>query len=586
MSSLRQRLAHDKFRYVAILAAIVLMIPALFHGLEVDDRLQRSGALGGGKLYFLGRKPTDLYTFIDGNPENTRWLMDLGIATWWTDPQAKISFFRPISSLLLWGDHHLLQVPFLLHLHSLLWYLGTIVVAFALYRRFLPEKWIAGLAGFMFAVDHTHGLPTGWIAQRNTLTTGFFGLLTLYFHDRARRDPDRARDTIFASICLGLALFSAEAALGILPYLLVHALIFDRSRWFRTLLPYAPPLVLWAIVYKVGGFGAHGSGLYVDPGDAPITFLRNVLLHWPLLAATELGMPGADFYPFLPVYVKASMTAFALGVIGCFLLAIRPLLRLDSTTRFFVFSSLLAILPSCATMPSSRLTFLASFGILGAFAQLIAAWRDRADWFPSRGLARLYTMPVVFWCALGHVFLSPLAFVFASHQMTIFEQIVSRLADGLPDDPKVEKQRVVIVNAPEPVFAAYIMVVRNDEHRPAPEKMLSMTSGARPVTLQRTGPATVVLSSPIGLVQPMTDLLTRDDRPFPVGYRVDLSDLSIEVTRVSDDGWPLEAKFTFHQPLENEAYRWMQWKNQTLAPLDVPKIGETISFPAQIIQMF
>jgi hypothetical protein len=269
-----------------------------------------------------------------------------------------------------------------------------------------------------------------------------------------------------------------------------------------------------------------------------------------------------------------------------FFAAIRPLFRTDPTTRFFILGGSLALLPSCATIPSSRLTFLASFGLLGALAQLVAAWRDDASWFPRTGFARWRSMPVVLWCGLGHLFLSPFAFFFSMHQMTIFENIVGRLAKGVPDDSKLESQRLIVVNPPEPVFVSYVMIMRNDDGRPAPNKMFSLSSGVRAMNLTRTGESTVVLSSAQGLVQPTTDLLTREDRPFVTGYRVDLSDISIEVTRINAEGWPTEAKFTFAKSLENDAYRWMQWKDQTLAPLSLPQIGETISFPSQIIQLF
>lgn len=586
MSKIRAFLAQNKLRWYLLLLGLVLTLPALFHGFEVDDRLQRTGATGKGTLYFLGRTPTDLYTFVDGNPDNTQQLIDLGIATWWTDINAKISFFRPITSLLLWTDHHLLKVPFLLHLHSALWYLGCIAAAFALYRRFIAEKWIAGLASFMFAVDHTHGLPAAWIAQRNTLTTGLFGLLTLYFHDRARRDQGRTREAFFAAICLGLALFSAEAALCILPYLIVHAWTFDRHRFLRALLPFAPPFLLWFVAYKVGGFGSHGSGLYVDPADSPLAYLDNVLHHWPILAATEFGLPGGDFYAFLPPSAKAVLIAIALSVVVLFVFAMRPLLRENPTTRFLLLSGLLALIPPCATIPAGRLTFLASFGLLGVLAQFVAGWLERADWFPKRGISRILSFPIVFWTGFGHILLSPFFFVFSLHQMTIFESVLNRLTAGLPNDEQITQQRAVIVNAPEPVFAAYIMVIRQDSGGASPAKMLSMTNGARACEMKRTGPSTVVLSSSIGLVQPMTDLLTRANEPFTPGYKVELSDVNIEVTKLNAEGWPLEAQFTFHHPLEHEGYRFMQWKNQTLAPLDLPQIGETISFPAQVIQMF
>jgi len=170
--------------------------------------------------------------------------------------------------------------------------------------------------------------------------------------------------------------------------------------------------------------------------------------------------------------------------------------------------------------------------------------------------------------------------------MTIFENIVGRLANGVPNDPKLESQRLIVVNPPEPVFVAYVMIARTDDGLPAPQKMLSLSSGVRAMNLTRTGESTVVLSSVQGLVQPTTDLLTRDDRHFVTGYRVDLSDDSVEITRVNADGWPTEARFTFARALENDTYRWMQWKGQTLAPLSLPKIGESLSFPAQIVQLY
>jgi hypothetical protein len=106
----------------------------------------------------------------------------------------------------------------------------------------------------------------------------------------------------------------------------------------------------------------------------------------------------------------------------------------------------------------------------------------------------------------------------------------------------------------------------------------------RPLELTRTGESTVLLSSKVGLVQPGADLLTRGNQPFVPGYRVDLSDVSIEVTRINESGWPVEAKFTFTRPLEDDTYRWMQWKDQTFVPLPLPKVGETISFPEQAMQ--
>jgi len=584
LSRRRDALARPSIVRWAVVVAALLSSPSLLHGFEVDDRLQRQGALGGGTFGSLGRSPFDLYNFVDGNPEHTRVLIDHGFGAWWSDLHARVAFLRPITSILLWCDHHVLKHAVLLHVHSILWYLVAVALAGLLYRQFIGKAWVAGLAAMLFAVDHTHGLLASWIAQRNSLIAGVFGFGALFLHDRARKRGGGNRDVVLASVCLGLSLFSAEASLGIVPYLVAHAWFLDRKN-VRALLPYVPPLALWAIVYKLGDYGARGSGLYVDPGKHPLQFLGSIPTHGPILVATELGMPATDFYPFVPIWAKAIIVGVSVAMVIAFFVAIGPLFRRDATTRFFVTGAVLSLLPSCAVFPSGRLLFFASLGMIGALAQLIAAWREGEGWFPTRGVRRAITMPVVYWSALGHLFFSPFAFLIAMNQMTILEGIVIRNANGLPDAPELARQRVVIVNAPDATFLAYISIIREAQGRPAPAKVLGMAAGVRPLELARIDDKTVTLSSSVALVQPGTDLLIRSTDPFEVGYRVALSDVTIEITRVNADGWPTEARFTFARPLEDPSLRFMQWKDQTLAPLALPKIGERIAFPAQFVKV-
>jgi hypothetical protein len=243
----------------AALLAVLLAIPSLFFGFALDDRLQRDAALGQSDVYELG--PLNLFAFVPGPREHTQGLIERGFGAWWGDPDAHIVMLRPISSGLLWLDHQLLVDPVLIHAHSILWYVATIFLAGASYQRWIATPWVAGLAVLMFAVGPSHGVLVGWIAQRNALIAGTFGLSALLLHDRAVRER-RASLDVAASVCLGLALFSAEAGLGAVGYLVAHAWFLDRRR-LRGLLPFAPPLLLWACVYKLGGYGARGSGLYV-----------------------------------------------------------------------------------------------------------------------------------------------------------------------------------------------------------------------------------------------------------------------------------------------------------------------------------
>ncbi|MCU0685466.1 MAG: hypothetical protein MUF34_25035 [Polyangiaceae bacterium] len=128
-------------------------------------------------------------------------------------------FFRPIASLsrafdwLVLGEH-----PWAMHLHSVLWYGLLVAVAAALYRRLLGSTWAAGLAALLYAVDDAHGVPVGWLANRNGLCAAVFGLLAVgaYAHGRERGSRPAAW---LAHAALAASLLSAEAGLAAFLYM-------------------------------------------------------------------------------------------------------------------------------------------------------------------------------------------------------------------------------------------------------------------------------------------------------------------------------------------------------------------------------
>lgn len=573
----RAKLAHPRLQRWLILLAVLLAFPSLFFGFAIDDRLQRQLALGRSKLYELG--PFDLFTFVPGPADHTRRLMEHGFGAWWSNAEARVVLLRPISSALMWLDYRLLGHPVAIHAHSLLWLAATVALACALYRRLIAVPWIAGFASLMFAIDPTHGLLAGWIAQRNALIAGTFGLAALLLHDRARRDG-RSGLQIAASLCLGLGLFSAEAALGIVPYLLAHAWFLDGRR-LRSLLPFVPPLLVWATVYKLGDYGAQGSGLYTDPIHHPALFLEQVVTHGPMLIAAALGLPGPDFYLLMQRPEKIAVVALSYLLVVGFVLTLRPILLREKTTRFFITGALLSVIPACATFPNTRLVFFASFGLVGALAQLFAAWRER-----DVSVRRAWARPVVYLTAAFHLYLAPLIFIASTTQMMMLDRVIGRTAAGVPNEPELATQRLIVVNAPDATFLGYLATIRRDRGEHAPDKVLAMSSGVRPLTLTRTSATSLTLQSSVALVQPGTDLLLRTATPFEVGYRVVFTDVAIEVTRVNAEGWPTEARFDFARPLEDASFHFMQWQQQTLTPFALPTIGERIDFPAQKIELF
>lgn len=557
----------------AVLVALLVVSPTLLYGVHVDDHLQRGVALG--RLAMAAKAPFQLFTFFSGEPGVTRAMLDQGLGAWWSDPGARVVFLRPISSFLMWVDYRFVQIPALIHLHSLVWFAAAVALARGLYRRLLPGAEAAALATMFFALDPTHGLPIGWIAQRNTLIAAVFGMVALTAYDRARREGGAAWLAL-SSCALGASLLSAEAGLGTAAYLFAYAVCLDGRR-LRPLLAFAPPLALWAIVYVTGRYGAHGSALYVDLRAHPQELLLRIPSHVPMLLATELGLVGVDVYILLPTSLKVALVLLSLLFSAAFVRALLPLLRSDKTVRFFLLGALLSMLPLCAVFPGGRVLMFPSIGLVGALGRLLAEASPARD-LATRGIRAL--------TAGFHGWLAPVLLLAATTQMIVVERQLVRCADGLPVGADMPGRRVVAVNPPDATFIGYLPLIQRDRELPAPASIVSITSGARPYTLTRLDDRTLRAESEVGLVRPGSDLLAREDRPFAVGERFELTDLVITIEAIDGDGWPTSARYAFAHPLEDARELFMEWDGRTMQPFALPAEGERRVIPARSIVPF
>ena len=125
----------------------------------------RSGDVAGGSVAWglLGA-----FCFKEG-------IMDIGILPWWTDPNIKAEFLQLILTQTHILDYWLWpERPELMHVHSLVWFAVLILLVAWFYRRHLGPTWMAGVAVLLFAIEDGHGMPVGWICNRNTLIAACF----------------------------------------------------------------------------------------------------------------------------------------------------------------------------------------------------------------------------------------------------------------------------------------------------------------------------------------------------------------------------------------------------------------------------
>ncbi len=169
-SRLRGFLGSPRAGIFAVFIAVVLNLPSIPSGWQVDDLVHRANFLEVGPMMDSSNMTNRMFDFLSGDPEEILAFKDIGVLPWWAFDSLKISFWRPLSSFTHVVDYALWpQSGALMHLHSLAWLAFLIASTSLVYRRVMPTPILAGLAALLYALDDAHGLPAGFLANRNAL---------------------------------------------------------------------------------------------------------------------------------------------------------------------------------------------------------------------------------------------------------------------------------------------------------------------------------------------------------------------------------------------------------------------------------
>src|SRR5260221_4567459 len=414
-------------RWLALLA-MAPAAPTLFIGLHLDDYMQRYCGLKLPGSEEICPSYLSFFTVIPGDPHLTHALIEQGFAPYWTYDKLLIAFLRPIATLthrldyLLWPSS-----PLLMHAQSLLWFGGAVFVAPLLYRGIMGVGVASGGAAFAFAVDHVHGMPVGWISNRNSLIGALLGTVALLAYDRGRRRGSMTMHLIGAP-CLLLGLLGGEIALGAWGYLLSHAIALDRGpvrARLLALLPYALITIAWRAAYDALGFGALGSGLYIDPPHEPLLFLSVLPQRLPLLVLGLFGLPSSEAYYFVNPALARWIMGSSIALSAALAVTAAPLVRIDRVSRFWAIGMILSLLPSCAAVPHNRLLYFSSLGAMGLLSGIIQALTAGNPRLPT-GPWRLVARSSVILTGGLHALVSPVLLPFAACNIRVTHSIVDR----------------------------------------------------------------------------------------------------------------------------------------------------------------
>lgn len=579
--ALRRRLVSAYLPLQLAVLAIVLTLPALGVGWQMDDHFQRLAMLGRDEVEVEGM---EVFSVLNGDVELNRRFIELGYLPWWTREDFRLAFFRPLSLATTRLDYRLWpDSPVWMHAHSLLWLAALVAAVAMLYRRLMEPAWVGGLAALLYAVDEAHAPPAAWLANRNALVAGVFGVLCLVAHDRWRRDGWRL-GVWAAPALLALGLLAGEVALGAVAYLVAYALILERpGERLRSFAAYGLVLGGWVAIYRVGGFGAWGSGLYIEPLRAPVAFAAALVERAPFLLMGQWTPLPADLGGLLQPAGRRLWWWVAVGLVVVIAVALRGLLRRDRRARFWALGMALSLVPVAATSASNRLLFFAGIGAMGLMALFLewALGATKAAGSPPAGRLRRG----LGWFFIGsHLVVAPMLMPMGAHSVKTFGEPMVASAGSLGSDPRISEQDLIVVGVPDYLlYVTNIPTLQALAGRPMPRRLRALSAGPTGITLSRLDDRTLRVELDRGLFSGALGLLFHDPRyALTAGSRTELDGFEVEIVAVAEDGSPSVISYRFATSLEDPSLRWVSWEKGGFVPFAPPAVGRSLSLPPPI----
>lgn len=578
--------------------AAALSVSALWMGLFVDDYFHVAII---EKLIPFG-SAWSLFDFAPGNPDVLWPRVCSGPLPWFTLPEMKATFFRPLSSLLAVADHAVFGRHFVWwHLHSMLWYLLLVSAWGLILRKTVPGA-IGALALLIFTIDEAHWFPVAWLANRNALVATAPALWGLYAHIRWREDGWKWGLPL-SLVGYVTGLLGGESALGVLAYVAAYEAFAGPGRLstrVRSLLPAAAIGAVYIVVYKACGYGAFGSGTYIDPIQEPFDYLAiapsRILT---LVAGALIGFP-----PDLSVFVEWLRPIQAVAGLGALLL-FAALLRmawpvLDAPQRraltWMIPGALLSLLPVAATFPSSRLLLAASLGASVVLASVLNYWWTHR----GQSLARRLFAAFGWFLVVAHLIAPPIVWVAQSAVVTVFgKKVVQTCLKAEMGDPvSTSGRHYILLAGPDPLTSIYTPLIRVvEEKRPFPTddswQTISMAPCAHRLTRTHANRLEIEVIGGSMLGTEFERLFRSPHYPFRPGQQVStgvlarpgvqarLGYMTITILEMGDPG-PSRVALEFDHPLEDNSSLWfLIWKDGHLRRFQPPPVGATMVLPRE-----
>lgn len=152
---------------------------------------------------------------------------------------------------------------------------------------------------------------------------------------------------------------------------------------------------------------------------------------------------------------------------------------------------------------------------------------------------------------------------------------IDQPALSVTDSPTIENETWIIINPPVSLFTFHMPAVRIEHGLHAPKALQPLASGLSGFTITREDERTLVVHPQNGYFATSFERLLRgESQPLLAGETIETNAFTATVLSLTPDNRPAEVRFRFTAPLEDEVFRFLQWKNNQLVLFDAPAIGE------------
>jgi hypothetical protein len=223
---------------------------------------------------------------------------------------------------------------------------------------------------------------------------------------------------------------------------------------------------------------------------------------------------------------------------------------------------------------------LLTFVGLGAFGLLVQFWHAvfAADSpRPQFVLWRMAAVPVAVLLVVPHVVLAPIVLSLRAAAPLAPRAVIDPFYIRVPFDETIERQDLVVVNPPFPMFVGYCVLNYEHDGQPSLQAVRVRAPGLRPVTVKRTDEQTLEVTAHVGYLTLADRIFRNELHPLQVGEQVHLARMTATILAVTDDGRPQTVAFRFATPLEALSLRWLRFQAGEYVPWSPPSVGEDVT---------